>query len=804
MRFLTYAYIFILCFLTPSFSLAATDSAEADFTPWSGYWWPSGSGGLATGIDYRGHPAPIEKYELLKDGSYPGPATQWSLVNNYKPGAPSWYGLCHAWAAASVYEHIEFYPSSIENIIFYVGDKKGLLTVCHQTDVCIRENSHPPEVFHWWLLHYIKDNGVDFYAELEPGVQVWNYPVFKYEMEALDNGDQLSVTCQIWYADDMVDPDIQGTKVLSNTYTYTLYRTGDEITGGEWTGASVYNHPQQLVLPVSPGTNNPYLDYDFIRSIATSRDDYLESDQPVELNPGGYNLILLNEDVYAIPCDLGDMVLLGIEKVDDFEEGIQVMITDGEDSQVFFEVVDTRQEIDFTAGSPPYTLILSRDDYGGGGVYRLEYDLKKAFEFASMKIQKGFGWGGFAITNGHDAACESIYVVGYTQDGQPMETYVGPFSLLPGEKITFFTSDFDIRVAERNELYGVKILAPFDLGVVSLFGYFERNMSCYTGMEGISRFVIPDTCTWWDFSRSVSWGVYNPMTLDSSIHLSLFSPEGELSDEVNFIIPANQAQHYNSTGSPFTEDMDGGWILIEAVDGSRLTGYVEWLVDGVSKAEVLPPLKPGNDFFVPHVISSTFWGMKLTVINVSDSINQVTFRLVSGGTIDEVQISLNPREKRVLDIEEIFPAVDQESFNASALFVHASDEIAGFYTFETPSDDVYYPLMSDDNVMQELILPHVASNEYWWTGINLFNPSTEAVEVSLLPYDNNGDLMGDYVVDSVIEANQKDVFTVADLFGTIGQEISFLKIRVSSGPGLAGVFGYGNTDCSMLSGGVMR
>ena len=133
--------------------------------------------------------------------------------------------------------------------MFYVGDKKGLLTACHQNDIDIKANGTSPEVFHWWLLHYIKDNGVDFYADLAPGEQVWNYPVYRYEMEITDNGSEMNVICYIWYL-DFAEPDISENVIKSNRYTYILTKSGNEITGGRWTGNSVVKPPEQLNLPL--------------------------------------------------------------------------------------------------------------------------------------------------------------------------------------------------------------------------------------------------------------------------------------------------------------------------------------------------------------------------------------------------------------------------------------------------------------------------------------------------------------------------------------------------------------------------
>ena len=209
----------------------------------------------------------------------------------------------------------------------------------------------------------------------------------------------------------------------------------------------------------------PYLDYDFIRTIATSVDDDLEADSAVDLPPhGGYDLILLNSDHYRLNTAVGDTLFLRITPMDDIDEALTIAVSDGDGQIVHQQSIGQTTDIQLTCEKPPYLLVVNRNDYGPGGVYRLEYDLKKQFEFANNKIQKGFGWGGMAIVNGEAAACDNIYVVGYSDDGRPLETYIGPFSLRPGEKKVFLTSELPVRPIEKNDLFGIKIMAPIGTG----------------------------------------------------------------------------------------------------------------------------------------------------------------------------------------------------------------------------------------------------------------------------------------------------------------------------------------------------
>ncbi len=793
--------IWLIIFLfIPFVALAETDSAEADFTPWSGYWWPDKYGGLGTGIFYNGHPAPLEKYELLKDGAYPGPATRWYLNNRYDPDAPSWYGLCEAWSAASVFEKIEFFPSVINNIYFYVGDKKGLLTACHQTDVSVKANSHPPEVFHLWLLRYIKDQKTAFYGDLDGGLEVWNYPIFKYEMETNRAGSTMSVKCKIWYADDLVRPDYVGTKVKTATYTYILYLSGEEITGGQWTGSSVADHPEILALPMEQASGNPYLDYEFIRKIAVSKDDELESDEPSELKPGRYNLILLNRDDYFIPAIPGDDISLKIKKPDNSYGPIEISITDIDGNVIYSEQVTDTKEVKWTAESSKYNISVSKESYKDAGFYSILCDIKRKFEFSDINMPKVYGWGGFAITNSTDKAIDGIYLVGIASDGSPIETYEGPFSLSPFEKKIILVSDIDMRVIDKNDFKGIKIIGDKKLDILDLTGKFDGNLSCFTSYEN-QCFVIPDMSVWWNNRKNISWGIYNNNMENEHIKMIQYSMDGSSFEESFLSLGYNEVKHFNTNNSPFSIIENNGWVLVENSNEKPLRGYIQWNEEGFVKSEKIYPLVPERKFFIPHVEDGDYWDLNITLINTKDNPNRVFMRIINGNTEYEAQIDFNPKEKKVLNPSLFFEEAGPDIFNKSAMEIVADGDMAGYYSYISANDYANFPLLTTKDIKKEFVVPHVASDSFWWTAVNFFNPYDEDVMINILPYDYNGNLMEDIVIDARrIKARTKDVFLMWGLFGERVKDISFLKIEVNSGPGLLGIYCYGSMDTSMVSG----
>ena len=80
-----------------------SDSAFLKKMPWSGYWWSRREGKLAKG--WAGHAeSPMQRYDryvMSRTGKNPG-AQAWEQKHHYNPTAPSWWGHCNGWAAASI------------------------------------------------------------------------------------------------------------------------------------------------------------------------------------------------------------------------------------------------------------------------------------------------------------------------------------------------------------------------------------------------------------------------------------------------------------------------------------------------------------------------------------------------------------------------------------------------------------------------------------------------------------------------------------------------------------------------------
>jgi hypothetical protein len=807
------ALALFLILLFPFFSSAATYQASS--IPWSGYWWPYTYGGLGTGRDYRGRPAPIEKYNLLKTGLTSGVALDEYLERYYDPYAPGWYGLCGYWARAACYEHIDILPSSEENLIVRIGDKKGLLTLAHNSDLVEVVDGSRPEVFHYWLLNYIKDQKKAFVADLDAGPEVWSFPIYQYEMQTSQSGTNFeSVSVRVYYANDSVVPDYRGTQILTSSYTYDLFRDAEgAITRGEWTGYSIDDHPQLLSFSLGVVEDFPGLDYQEILRLAKSKDDFLENgSESVEIGPGTYHLILLDEDVYRIFAQFGDILSLRIEKEPGSLQNIEAVVTDGNGGVVQQALVANSSPMDifFPATTPPYTIRLTQDDYADPNIYTLKADLKRSFNQEVPYIPRMNEWSGFALTNPGSAAVDGVILTTRDADGAPIQTVLGPLRLEPGEKRLFFFSDLPVRITERYEIERLTLTADGPVVLLNLIGEGNRFLTGFVqGDARGSRLVIPDTAAPMTPGTRMFGGVRNESFEETQVTLSLYSAQGDLLEEVPETIAGRGYLSIKPGYDPFYTMPASGWIEMQGNGDQILSGFQYTSnASGVESLFALP-VRAGKKI-VPHIAEPSYWITEVTLINPNDTENPVKLHLALAGTdtSGDLDILLMPREKMVLEVQDVFGKMPGDPLYQSILEITGLYPVVGYFTYSVPGgqDHASYPLLDDSSFKGALSLPHYPGNDgYWWTGVVVCNPSTVPITVRIEPYDHDGNLMEGSVLPVSLDAGAYDVFEVASRFWDCASEISFIRFQTEGDSGaIGGFYLYGDNGNHILSGATMH
>lgn len=799
---------FFTCFLVyMPLAEAQQLAAEAESIPWSGYWWPTQSGALANGYQLRDEPAPLEKYEFLLDGRYPGQATSWELQHNFDPEAPSWFGQCNGWAAAAAYENIDIVPSVMDRILFRVGDKKGLLSTSHFSDPAVY-GSGSPESFHEFLLTYLYLNKKAFVANLGSKDQTWFYPIYRFDMHIDEHSDHQIVTVQIWYADDQVKPDFQGTVEKTDIFEYSLQLNSQgEVTGGEWLDSSVYDHPRSVFFPLSPQPRNPYLDYQAVRNIALDRDDELESDSPVVLPQGHFDLVLLNEDQYYFDVSSGDVIDLIFTRNDDLSESALVTVTDESGTQYLNAALDDHLDLKIQSDfSQRFFVSVTRPDYVDAGIYQVDYDRYSPSDTYQPSLRRGSAWNGCALTNAGDHTITGLSLVACDRDGHALVTLFGPADLPAGNKILFSVDATTVMPADRTDIYVLKVTRGMDLVPLFLGGDWQKDMSAFGRMNpAASQLVVPDVSSMFDVHKSVSFGVQNLTGQEQESNFFLYNVSGLFVGAKTVSLNPHSILNYSESSNPIKSSLSNGWYLLETNASKALSGYVNWNYGADNYESNFVLTDQGTDYIFPHVTVSTPWSTQITLINLTDQFNVVSFTLTAGGGGALETVVLDPHEKREFTLSvDLFSGYSAGILDAAALQIHSSGLMSGYGTYLAAADSkARFPLLLDSDAAKSLVLPHVASDDYWWTGIILYNQDINDMAVKILPHAPDGRLLEDGVVTRIVAGEGKDVFTLKSILsGNLLAQTAWVEFQ-SDLTSLFGYVLYGDVSLNVVAGIVL-
>ncbi|MCW2956186.1 MAG: hypothetical protein JWO69_1055 [Thermoleophilia bacterium] len=260
----------MLALIAPGTADAAQEYGSTSKWPWSGYWWPM----LDNGYNLYSANGPLQKYDayVAATGVSSG-AQAWEKTNRYtNDKANSWWGYCHAWAAAAI---LAPEPQAVNRggIGFTVNDVKGLTSALYYEptfnwlsgnrvdDVNDTSSAAYKDIAPAWmdylLRYYVRYYQYPFIMDVNANSQVWNYPVFAYSRDSVAYAGGIEdVTTTVWYSSP--DWNATGTRYFSKTYTYRL-QSGSL---GTWTGASVNEHPDFAWVPSGkrPGVGtNPHV-----------------------------------------------------------------------------------------------------------------------------------------------------------------------------------------------------------------------------------------------------------------------------------------------------------------------------------------------------------------------------------------------------------------------------------------------------------------------------------------------------------------------------------------------------------------
>jgi hypothetical protein len=257
------AIMILISFVTTTF--AATEVARTQHNIWSGYWWPTAKKEILI---------PLKIYDSLTGHK----SSEFAASQIPSGEIPHWWGLCHAWSAASVLENEPTKSARIGSQNINVGDQKGWLSVCHDNDISniygdrfgdgVNDNKldiAPDEL--WQILRrYIKEMKTPIILDLDPSEEVWNYPCYAYKVEhkPVSEGSNIHEgTLSIWCADSGVPKNFIGLKSVFQRYKFQVEMQENNIVmgTGKWIGESIEKHPDFAWFPFVVRSSNTEISY---------------------------------------------------------------------------------------------------------------------------------------------------------------------------------------------------------------------------------------------------------------------------------------------------------------------------------------------------------------------------------------------------------------------------------------------------------------------------------------------------------------------------------------------------------------
>ena len=803
-----YLCIFLIALFLVFFSQPAVvecSAYEADYRPWSGYWWPTGKGGLVNGSDYRGHPAPVEKYDYVTSGTYNGPATAYGKKYYYNPDAESWHGFCWNWAAASIAEPEPVKPGIYKGTLFRVGDKKALLTVAYTTASYAPATSgghsvNSPEGFHGVLYEYIQIQGTPIVMDLGTDGEHWNFPVFKFTRESSTSGNTIHYKTRIYYASDGVGPDYVGTSVRSSVYYYYFVLDGDEIVESGWEKGSENGPPLKAYEILGPACMNPGIDYNEVRRIAAKDDDEFEGNDSQEnaatISSGGYSLLGITDDWFKIDLKKGDRV-----EITGFADGVDICLkTYPIESELHFESEGATTVIEANEDGPCYMELVPS---GGFGEVYYQLFIKQILGYQGIfPVDPSGAWAtGVALLKPDSSEGRTI-ISQIDRDGLIQDGYTdnSPVCHLSGLEDDFGLSRPDkgyLRVDSDTPVLGLQVITYGD--------YLMLGGSLVSSASADVFFPHFDTTGGWQ----TYFGLINLGDQTEKILRRSYDLNGEpvASDTIE-LAPGQKVEEDASYLGIIKTDSR---CMSASTESGRdsLAGYIKFRnPSNGSKGRALVPLtmmEKAPKLVAPHIASNGYWWTGIAVMNTGDNDSTVTFLAYDGegNQIDASEYLMKAKQNFVHEASSIFPGTPAGQIASMKVLSHNGQPLAGFMLYGSTHGLQLAGLPILPAFASPVYLSHVPCSGSWWTGIGLMNVSDVPADISFSLFNEDGNLL-DLKIRH-LNPNQRLASTIKGLFGAdISESARYLKIESDGGQSVSGIYLIGTNDGFRLMGDVIR
>ncbi|GBC59363.1 hypothetical protein DENIS_0302 [Desulfonema ishimotonii] len=195
-----------------------------------------------------------------------------------------------------------------------------------------------------------------------------------------------------------------------------------------------------------------------------------------------------------------------------------------------------------------------------------------------------------------------------------------------------------------------------------------------------------------------------------------------------------------------------------------------------------------DTLYFPHVACQDLWQTEVTLFNTHES-DGLTGTLTaydnSGEVVSENDLTLEPSERLQMNVADEFSNAPEIGYMK---FEVTSGSAAGYLKFYTEGRyRVALPAVSEVSG-GDIHVPHIASNDEWWTGFGLVN-TTDSDKTLTMAFDDGT------TREIFLEAGAHDSFTLSDLFDGAAQP-DIASAVIENGAGVIGLELFGSSSGS--------
>ena len=232
-----------------------------------------------------------------------------------------------------------------------------------------------------------------------------------------------------------------------------------------------------------------------------------------------------------------------------------------------------------------------------------------------------------------------------------------------------------------------------------------------------------------------------------------------------------------------------GYIIFaaETETTENVAGYTKFYIKEHYRVAV-PVVTTINqgDIFISHIASNANWWTGISLVNTTTASKILALEFDNGVTRT---ITLAAKEHKVVLMADLLQRGATEAHSA---ILRKATGIVGLELFG--SGDLLSGILLKDQTATEIYYPHVASDNGWWTGIVAHNPLAGNVDLTITPYDIDGNPQATQEISLSGTSNRVD--TASDF--EFSSETAWFKIS-SSGP-ITGFELFGTSDSTRLAG----